>query len=297
MVLSNDGVHSLETAIREAAAAFENAELHYAHGTASAIDEATWLILSALKLSPLEAPDYQRLLTEQEQANCDHLLSQRLSTRSPAAYLTGETWFAGHRFACDSRALIPRSPIAELIVNDFYGLLDSLTEPQILDLCTGGGCIAIAIALQWPQAKVDASDLSADALQLAAHNVRLHQVESRVDLLHGSLFDPVNRSYDLIVSNPPYVDALDFNAMPAEFHHEPPLGLVAGEDGLSIVSKILAQAAHYLTDKGFLVVEVGNSMLALEDAYPNLDFQWVDFANGGDGVFVLSRDQLLRIKA
>lgn len=271
---------------------FDEHQLHYGHGTDSALDEAAWLILHALGLSPAHAPDYDQRLTPGEVVVCDQLLTRRIKERSPAAYLTGEAWFAGHRFLSDHRALVPRSPLAEFIVNDFFGLLEGHDSPRILDLCTGGGCIAIACAHANVTSLVDASDLSADALALARENVLLHQLQDRVNLLQGSLFEPVSERYSLIVSNPPYVDQADIDAMPAEFDHEPLMGLAAGDDGLDLVRIMLQEAADYLEPGGHLVVEVGNSGAALEEAYPDVPFGWLQFAQGGHGVFVLSREEL-----
>ncbi len=284
---------TLESAIRAAAAAFEQNGLYFGHGTESAIDEASWLILHGLGLSPLEAPDYSQTLSGLECENCHHLVNRRIQERIPVAYITGETWFADHRFIVDERALVPRSPLAEFINNDFFGLLENHPSPKILDLCTGGGCIAIASALARPDSLVDASDLSRDALDLARLNVQLHKMEDRVQLFEGSLFEPISDTYSMIVSNPPYVDARDIREMPDEFGHEPMMGLEAGEDGLELVNIMLAEAADYLELGGYLVVEVGNSGAAIEEAYPHLPFGWLQFAQGGHGVFVLSREELV----
>ncbi len=296
MVLLPDNDYTIESAIRLAADAFERHELHYGHGTDSAEHEASWLILSSMGLSPAIAPDYSQTLTQAQVDACNALLDRRISERIPAAYLTGQAWFAGHPFLSDERALVPRSPLAEFITEDFFGVLDSIESPRILDLCTGGGCIAIACALARPDSLVDASDLSADALALAAENVQLHGLQDRVKLLQGSLFEPVSERYSLIISNPPYVDAADIAAMPSEFSHEPMMGLAAGEDGLDLVRIMLREAADYLEPEGVLVVEVGNSGEALEAAYPQLDFGWLQFAQGGHGVFLLTRDELLALK-
>jgi len=283
---------NIEFAIRAAASAFEQNSLYYGHGTDTAIDEASWLISHGLGISPLVAPDYDRTLSSAECDNCHRLIMRRIQERIPVAYITGETWFADHRFLVDERALIPRSPLAEFINGGFFGLLESFPAPRILDMCTGGGCIAIATALALPDSQVDASDLSSDALSLAQDNVRLHQLEDRIQLLEGSLFEPITQTYSLIISNPPYVDARDIRDMPDEFGHEPMMGLEAGDDGLELVGIMLKEAAEYLVPGGYLVVEVGNSGAALEDAYPHLPFGWLQFSQGGHGVFVLSREEL-----
>ena len=284
---------TLDNAIRAAARYFESHKLCFGHGTDNALDEASWLILHAIGLSPAQAPDYSMQLNAVQVSQCNDLLLQRTTSREPAAYLTGKAWFAGHEFICDERALVPRSPLAEFITDEFYGLLDHVESPVILDLCTGGGCIAIACAHAMPEAVVHGSDLSARALSLAAENVSLHEIGSRVSLYEGSLFEPLSMRYDLIVSNPPYVDAGDIASMPEEFSHEPSMGLAAGDDGLDLVRIMLEQAADYLTEEGVLVVEVGNSWQSLEAAFPELPFEWLEFSNGGHGVFMLHRSQLI----
>lgn len=293
MLLQPVGPHTIESAIRTAASEFEERGLCFGHGTETAIDEASWLILHAMGLSPAHEPDYAQVLNDKQRVACNDILQKRIEDRTPAAYLTGQAWFAGHRFLSDERALVPRSPLAEFINDQFFGLLEGIEKPAILDLCTGGGCIAIASAYASPDALVHASDISFDALALAQDNVNLHKLQSRVSLIQGSLFDPLTERYDLIVSNPPYVDAQDIAAMPEEFSHEPMLGLAAGDDGLDLVRIMLRDAAEYLNPNGVLIVEVGNSWQALEQAYSELDFAWLEFSNGGHGVFMLSREQLL----
>jgi len=292
MFMPGTGELTLEQSIRLAATAFEQADLTYGHGTDNALDEAAWLIAHARGLSPLDVPDYAELISAHERGAIDALVRQRIESRTPAAYLTGRTWFAGHEFLCDARALVPRSPFAEFIARDFFGMLDGKSEPRILDLCTGGGCIAISAALARSDAHVDASDLSADALALARENVALHGLDERVHLLAGSVFDPIEERYDLIMSNPPYVDAADVAAMSDEFRHEPAMGLGAGDDGMDIVAPMLAEAASYLTDTGWLVVEVGNSAAAVEARWPELELVWLEFDGGGAGVFAVQRSDL-----
>lgn len=292
-ILPARGPLTLERAIRLAAAAFERAGLVYGHGTDNAIDEASWLLLATLGLSPAVAPDYARGLGAADRRRCEAALRRRIVERVPTAYLVGTAWFAGHEFLSDARALVPRSPLAELIGDDFFGLLDEREAPRVLDLCTGGGCIAIACALARDDVRVDASDVSADALALARENVARHAVGERVRLLEGSLFEPVAGPYDLILSNPPYVDARDMRELPAEFAHEPVLGLAAGVDGLDLVRRMLAEAADHLAPGGSLVVEVGNSAAAVRTLWPDLPFAWLEFARGGEGVFLLDREALL----
>jgi len=291
--MANDH-RTVEAAIRAAATDFQAAGLSYGHGTDNALDEAGWLVSHALGSSPAEPPDYACTLSHAQHDAIRALVARRIDERIPAAYLTGRTWFAGLEFLCDERALVPRSPLAEFLLDDGFGLLPlDADEPfRALDLCTGGGCIAIALATLWPNATVDASDLSSEALSLAAENVALHGVQARVNLLHGPLFEPVEARYALIVSNPPYVDAQDLAAMPDEFAHEPSMGLGAGDDGLSLVMPMLAGAAQRLERDGWLVVEVGNSAEALAERVAGLDLGWLEFASGGHGVFAVSRTAL-----
>ncbi len=294
MVLQPESAYTIESAIRASAEAFETHGLHYGHGTDTAIDEATWLVLHALGLSPAIAPDYARQLTHKESEKCAELVNLRIEHRRPSAYLTGHAWFAGHQFIADERALVPRSPLAEFITGNFFDLLDGIEAPRMLDLCTGGGCIAIACAHASEMSQVDASDLSTEALALAQQNVELHGLQSRVHLLEGSLFEPIEQRYSLIISNPPYVDAADINAMPTEFSHEPMMGLAAGDDGLELVRLMLRDALNYLEPNGHLIVEVGNSGEALESAFPEVPFGWLQFAQGGHGVFALDYQALAK---
>jgi len=293
VVLPQGEGYSVETAIRAVAAAFEHHGLFFGHGTLSAIDEASWLVLFAAGLSPAIEPDYSQVLTDSAVLACNQLVARRIEERVPAAYLTGQAWFAGHEFLSDKRALVPRSPLAEFINDDFFGVLGNAQTVRILDLCTGGGCIAIACAYARPGCLVDASDLSRSALSLAQENIDLHRLQKRITLYQGSLFEPIKNKYSLIISNPPYVDADDIAAMPAEFLHEPLMGLAAGGDGLDLVRVMLRCAADYLEPEGCLVVEVGNSMIALQAAYPQLEFSWLQFAGGGHGVFMVTREELL----
>jgi len=283
----------IKSAIEVSAQAFDRHNLVFGHGTSDSLSEASWLVSHALGLSPVEEPDYSYVLSGEELAGCEAIISRRIDERVPAAYITGTSWFAGLPFRTDARALVPRSPLAEFILNDFFDLVDPARVESILDLCTGGGCIAIACAIQLPQARIDASDLSPDALSLAAENVSDHQVHKQVALLESALFDKVAGPYDLIISNPPYVDKNDIRDMGEEFGHEPLMALAAGDDGLDLVRTMLHQAADYLNEAGLLVVEVGNSAQALENAYPDVPFLWLEFENGGSGVFALTREELI----
>lgn len=269
-------------------------QLFFGHGNANAVEEARALLSHLTHLTPDELLDARHCrLTRDEKAAYLQLLKQRIEQRKPAAYLTHQAWFAGLPFYVDERVLVPRSPIAELIESGFQPWLQH--QPQrILDLCTGSGCIAIACAYAFPEAQIDAVDLSTDALAVAELNIEQHGLQQQVVPLQSDLFDNLTgERYDLIVTNPPYVDADDMADLPDEYRHEPELGLAAGDDGLELVDKMLLQAADYLTDDGLLICEVGNSMPALNDKYPDTGFVWVEFERGGDGVFVLSRQQLV----
>lgn len=273
---------------------FNASDLYYGHGIDNAWDEANQLVLTALAL-PMDVPEslYQSRLTLVEKERIIGLVEQRLGLRKPVAYLTNSAWFCGSEYYVDERVIVPRSPIGELIQQGFTGILRA--EPKrILDMCTGSGCIAIACAERFPNAEVDAVDLSIDALNVAEINIDRHQLPHRVFPLHSDLFNnlPQDR-YDLIVTNPPYVDLEDLSDMPEEFHHEPEMALGSGSDGLDITKRILAQAADYLNDNGVLVCEVGNSMVHLIEQFPNVPFNWLEFKNGGLGVFSLTREQLL----
>ena len=278
--------------IRFAVTCFRENDIHLGHGTDDPFAEATALVLQTLALE-WSADDEildARLLPSERRAVLD-LLRRRVNDRIPLAYLLNLAYFNGLPFYVDERVLVPRSPIAELIADRFLPWLGF--EPQrVLDLCTGSGCIAIAMAKEFPEALVDATDISMDALSVASVNVEHHELEDRVNLIESDVFSKLpEQRYDLIVSNPPYVDAEDMADLPAEFLREPELGLASGRDGLDITRRILAEAADHLTEDGVLVVEVGNSQWALEQSFPEVPFVWVEFERGGKGVFVLMAAQ------
>lgn len=273
---------------------FNQAELYYGHGTASALDEVVYLCLYALHLPhDFSEAYFDTALSAVEKQAVYKLLMRRIDERVPSSYLTGEAWFAGLPFFVNKNVLVPRSPIAELIENRFEPWVEAESVENILDLCCGSGCIGIASAYAFDWAYVDMVDISAAAIEVADENVQRHQLEERVSVIKSDLFQNVpKRHYDIIVSNPPYVDAEDMDALPDEYLHEPELGLAAGEDGLDLVVPMLQQARQFLTDQGVLVVEVGNSQHALQAAYPHVPFYWLEFERGGSGVFLLTAEQL-----
>ncbi len=284
--------------LRWAASEFIAAKLFYGHGTDNPWDEAEQLVLHAVHLAPPlgdEWLDARLMRSERERVVAN--VQRRIEERIPAAYITGQAWFAGLPYVVDERVLVPRSPIAELIEKRFAPWL--INEPQhILDLCTGSGCIGIACAHAFPDAYVQLSDISYDALAVAEENIQQHGMTERVFALQSDLFESlIGQRFDLIVSNPPYVDAEDMASLPDEFHAEPELGLSSGDDGLDFTRRLLQEAADFLTEDGLLVVEVGNSWPALETAYPALPFTWVEFERGGHGVFVLTAQDLRNARA
>lgn len=292
MTASPSRLRTLRDYIRWAVSRFHTEQLFFGHGTDNAWDDARQLVLGALHL-PYEIADsyLDCRLEDDEREHLTELLRRRIEERIPTAYLLGQAWFCGLPFIVDERVLVPRSPIAELIEQQFRPWLAQ--EPaRILDLCTGSGCIGIACAYEFMDAEVVLADLSFDALEIANRNIEHHGLEERVYTVQGDGFDGLpGQRFDLIVSNPPYVDAEDFADMPPEFGHEPALGLACGEDGLDLVRRMLAEAADHLTDKGTLIVEVGNSQVHVQALYPEVDFTWLEFSRGGHGVFLLAASQ------
>lgn len=297
-----DSLSTITDFVRFAYSRFNQETVYFGHGTDNSWDEAVSLVLQGLHLPWDFSNDlWSSKLTGDERKKLLAMIDARIVNRIPLPYLTNQAWFCEHRFFVDERVLIPRSPIAELILDRFTPWLTNKNllneqDSNILDLCAGSGCIGIACALEFENATVDLLDISAPALEVANINIKNHQLEHRVQTIESDVFSGLSakheRCYDLIVSNPPYVDANDFKEMPEEFSKEPELGLVSGEDGLNFVRKLLSQASKFLKADGLLVVEVGNSWEALEKAYPELPFTWIEFEFGGHGVFVMQASEL-----
>jgi ribosomal protein L3 glutamine methyltransferase len=280
--------------IRYAASRFNEAGLYFGHGTDNAWDEAVTLILHTLHIPyDLYAQVLDAHLVAAERAKLLDFIQQRVEKRIPNAYLMHEAWFAGLSFYVDERVLIPRSPIAELIEKQFEPWVKPEKVHRILDLCTGSGCIAIAMAKAFPEVMVDASDISDEALAVAKINVLRHNEEDTVTLFKSDLFKQLPpQKYDLIISNPPYVSQQEMIDLPDEYLHEPKLGLAAGHEGLDMAIRILQEAPAYLSQDGVLIVEVGNSEHALQEFYPELPLTWLEFERGGGGVFVITAAEL-----
>lgn len=280
--------------IRFAVSEFHRTGLHFGHGTDNPLDEAVYLILFALNL-PADTPQYlfDSVLTTAERNKVFQMIQKRIKTRKPAAYLTNESFFMGLPFYVDSRVLIPRSPVAELIEKQFYPWIASEQVNSILDLCTGSGCIATACAHMFPNARIIASDISEDALTVAKINIDNHQKQDQINLIKSDLFQKIPaQRFDIIISNPPYVDKTDMSNLPKEYQHEPELALKAGKDGLKIIRQILSQAKKYLSPHGILIVETGNSYQALIQEFPHLPFTWLEFEKGDSEVFLLTYSEL-----
>lgn len=290
---------TVEQLMTELATQLASAELSYGHGSDNPADEAAELVFYAAQLRHDDAPGcYSQVLRDEQISAARNLVRRRIDERIPAAYLTQRMWFAGHEFYVDERVLVPRSPIAELIHARFEPWIRPGAVDRILDIGTGSGCIAIACALAFPNARVDAADISPEALAVTRINIERHDLHSRMRAVQADVFAGLGQQrYDLIVSNPPYVSHAEMAALPAEYLREPELGLRAGEDGLDIVRRILAGAEHYLQPHGLLVVEVGDSDQALAQAYPEVPFLWLEFELGGGGVFMLTAAQLAEHRA
>ena len=277
----------------------DRAGLFFGHGTDNAYDEAAWLLLHVLA-APLDGSftNWDVMLTADQQNSVEHLLKRRIDERCPLAYLTGKVRFCDLEFAVTKDVLVPRSPLAELIAAQFSPWLviepDSHGQGRVLDMCTGSGCIATAMAVYMQDVVIDAVDISGSALEIATANMQMHEVAGRCNLIQSDLFSALaEQRYDLIVSNPPYVSAAVFAQLPPEYHAEPSVGLISGDDGLDIVLKILDASPVYLKQQGILVVEVGESAQSLVELLPRVPFLWLEFHHGGDGIFMLGYDQLI----
>ena len=295
MDASREALQSVRDLIRYGVSRFNQTKLSFGHGSDNAWDEAVYLVLSALHLPPDQLEPFMdaRVLPEERQKAL-HYIDARCEKRVPAPYLTHEAWLQGYAFYVDERVIVPRSPIAELLMSQLSPwILDPYEVTSILDVCTGSGCLAIIAAHQFPEAFVDATDISAQALEVATRNVTEHDLTDRLTLHHGSLFDPlpVSARYDLIICNPPYVNSQSMLALPAEYQHEPSLALAGGDDGMDLVRIILEQAPAHLNDQGILVLEIGHERAHFEAAFPELEPVWLDTAEASDQILLLTREQ------
>lgn len=293
---ASENLHTLGDFLRFAASQATLANLYCGHGTTSIWDDMAVLILGSLSLS-MDTPEWvwnSRLLPHEKTALFSQLV-RRIDERIPVPYLTHEAWFAGMPFYVDERVLIPRSPFAEIIEAQFAPWIAAETIQSVLEVGTGSACMAIATALVLPSAEIYAADISSSALDVAKINVAKYDLAHQVHLLQSDVFSNIaaTQTFDLIISNPPYVDAEDMASLPPEYRHEPTSALAAGADGLDIVHRLLNEAARHLNPGGVLMVEVGNSSGALVDSYPNLPFIWIELTKGGDGIFVVTREALL----
>lgn len=289
-------LHTLRDYIRYAMSQFGKNQVYFGHGTDNAWDEAAQLVLSAVHLPwDVNPAVLDGRLTDDEKHSVLSFIEQRAVQRKPLPYITHESWFCQLPFYVDERVLVPRSPIAELIENQFMPWLREGAVENILDLCTGSGCIGLACAYAFEEAEVDLADISQDAIDVAEINIHKHEMADRVVAVKSDLFTNLSgRKYDLIVSNPPYVDASDLASMPQEYDHEPELALGSGPDGLDITRRILLEANNHLNEDGLLVVEVGNSEVHMMEQYPELPLVWLEFERGGNGVFAITAKELLQ---
>jgi ribosomal protein L3 glutamine methyltransferase len=291
---SHNHPRTVGEALQYCSEVLENSAVYFGHGTDNAWDEAAQLVFFVAGL-PLDSDDsvLRQTLSNDAVARLLSYLERRVKEKLPLPYLLHRAWFAGLEFYCDQRAIIPRSPIAELILGEFQPWYSGESPKRVLDLCCGGGCIGLAVAHYFPESHVDLLDIDNAALALARENAALLGLDDRVAIRQSDLFEVLgDERYDLILSNPPYVDAADLASMPEEYHHEPERALGSGTDGLDLTRRILRSAAAFLHDDGVLIVEVGNSWPALEEAYPQVPFTWIEFEHGGEGVFTLTAREL-----
>ncbi|PPI86707.1 50S ribosomal protein L3 N(5)-glutamine methyltransferase [Candidatus Pantoea edessiphila] len=290
-------LYTIQDMLRWAVSCFVSANICYGHGTDNPWDEAVQLIIPSLFL-PMDLNEDIRdaRLTTSERKRIIKYVSRRVKECVPSAYITNKSWFCGYEFYVDNRVIIPRSPIGELIENHFVGIIKN--QPDcILDMCTGSGCIAIACAYAFPHTKIDAVDISEEALSVAKKNIKKYHSVQNVNFIQSNLFNRlIDIKYDLIIANPPYVSEEEIANLPNEYHYEPKLGLVAGSDGLKIIIRILASATKYLNDNGVLICEVGNNMVKMIEQFSDVPFTWLKFDNGGEGVFMITRKQLINVE-
>ncbi|WWP02528.1 MAG: 50S ribosomal protein L3 N(5)-glutamine methyltransferase [Candidatus Dasytiphilus stammeri] len=292
-----NNMHTIQDILQWTVRYFSTKKIFYGHGTNNPWDEAVTLVFSTLSLPlNLSMNIYSRLTTIMERKRIVRLVIRRVNERIPVAYLTNKAFFCGYEFYIDERVLIPRSPIGELIEIQLSSLLNNKPK-YILDMCTGSGCIAIACSYAFPTARIDAVDISVDALAVTEHNIAIHGVKKIVKPILSDLFNNLKpKNYDLIIANPPYVKTDDIKKLPKEYNFEPAIGLAAGIDGLDIIRRILSRASDYLADNGILICEVGSNQSYLIDQYPNIPFIWLDFNYGGVGVFMVKKKQLISNK-
>lgn len=278
---------------------FDGAALYFGHGTDNALDEAAWLACHVLELMPEALDDHlEDTLAPATRARMLDVARRRIESRKPLAYLINEAWFAGRRYYVDERVIVPRSHLGEFVLERFQPWIDSSRVRRVLDVCTGSGCIAIAAAHAFPEAAVVGTDVSPEALAVAAHNVAQHALNARVTLYRADCYEGVPAArYDVILSNPPYVHPDEIATLPEEYRHEPSLALVSGDDGLALVRRLLAGAAARLAPHGILLVETGNSAEALQAAYPLVPFTWLTTSTGDESVFLLTAEQLTQYQA
>lgn len=287
---------TIDNCVSWAAARLDQADVFFGHGCNNARDEAIWATLHVTGLMDQEYHEIaSTLISEQDYSKVRDLVEKRIQTREPLAYLIREAWFAGHRFYVDERAIVPRSHLGDLIQDGLEPWVDSSSLQRALDLCCGSGCIAVALALTYPKLIVDASDLDASALEVARINIDRFQVEDRVQVMQSDLFQNVPIcKYDLIASNPPYIPSEELDELPEEYLHEPRLAFAGGENGLKFVRQILIRAADYLSDKGHLLIELGNNADALESTFPDFPFLWLTSRSEESVVVLLSKEELQR---
>ncbi|QJC35497.1 50S ribosomal protein L3 N(5)-glutamine methyltransferase [Enterobacteriaceae endosymbiont of Donacia proxima] len=279
---------SIQDVVRWVSSCFSMSNLWYGHGSDNPWDEAVNLILPILGLPPyIWNRVYNSRLSIKERKIIFELVIKRIKKRIPVVYLTNKTWFCGYELYIDNRVLIPRSPISELINNKFKSIISSHNHPKyILDLCTGSGCIAIACSYLFPNAHIDAVDISLDAINVVEHNIQLHGLENRITPICSNLFNKLSKyTYDLIISNPPYVNKKDISFLPKEYSYEPKIGLISDNKGIGIIEKIISMSPFFLKKNGILICEVGDKMINIIEKYPDIYFQWINIKNGGIGIF------------